>query len=107
MFSAEINNYNDDLHDSFDEMSVMLAELNEMLDEGNVGGVAQWVNSIKQRLKSASSAAWNHFKAAVKTFAQHFLTNGRFAVNWCTKHTDSCKELANHGFNQIEKLIGG
>ena len=36
MFSAEINNYQDNLLDSFDELSVMLDELNELLEEGNV-----------------------------------------------------------------------
>ena len=36
MFSAGRNNYRDDLLESFDELSVMLDELNELLKEGNV-----------------------------------------------------------------------
>ena len=101
IFLAEITNYNDDLLSSLDEMSVMLAELNEMLDEGNVEGLKDWWNKVVK----FSKAVWSHISSAAKSIYNLVVNGGKSAVDTCKKHKDACKELAKEGLKAASSAL--
>ena len=95
MFLAEINNYDDDLLDSLDEISVMLDEMSEMLEEGNVEGFGKWFRRVRDKvsrflrgLSSAARGAYNVVKKGI-----------HYAIEFCKKNKDLCEELKKKALN--------
>ena len=76
---------------------MMLDELSEMLDEGNVKGFVDWWKKLKHKVKNFSEAVWSGLSSASKKVYKLIIKGGKFAIKLCKKHEDICEELAKKG----------
>ena len=103
MFSAGRNNYRDDLLESFDELSVMLDELNELLEEGNVESF--W-DHLKHTMGGILDTIWGGLSSAAKAGYEIVKKGGKAAIDYCKNNKDTCIELAKKGVTSASEALG-
>ena len=82
MCLATINNFQDELPDNLEEVSVMLDELNEMLGEENID-IPVWIQKILDLIQKGGMAA----------------------IDYCKEHKITCKWAAKLGFKKIKEVL--
>ena len=100
MFLADITNYPYDYLNTFDEVSVMLDELNELLEKGHVEVLQELYDKITAMNPGVIASIGNFSKnlsPAAKLALYHLIMDSKDGQQYCKQHRDACEELATKG----------